>query len=67
MASVLKELLSEIRDQIGCLYKLTECVAMLDMLHSFAHSCTVSDYGESVCDHEHSSHGVAMYITPGLV
>ncbi|XP_064400656.1 mutS protein homolog 4-like isoform X2 [Halichondria panicea] len=41
---VLKELLSDIREQIGCLYKLTESVAMLDMLHSFAHSCTVSDY-----------------------
>lgn len=45
--SVLKELLSEIRDHIGCLYKLTECVAMLDLLHCFAHSCTVLNYSES--------------------
>ncbi len=46
---MLKELLSDIREQIGCLYKLTESVAMLDMLHSFAHSCTVSDYGRDSC------------------
>ncbi len=45
---VLKELLAGIRDQIGCLYRLTESVAMLDMLHCFAHSCTVSNYGGSM-------------------
>ena len=27
---------------IGCLYKLSECVAAMDMLVSFAHMCTVS-------------------------
>ncbi|XP_064639477.1 mutS protein homolog 4-like [Lineus longissimus] len=41
---VITELLNDIRDQIGCLYKLTECVATLDMLLSFAHACTLSDY-----------------------
>ena len=41
---VLSELLADIRDQIGCLYKLTECVAVMDMLHAFAHACTLSDY-----------------------
>ena len=44
---VLSDLLAEIRDQIGCLYKLTECVAVMDMLHAFAHTCTLSDYGET--------------------
>ena len=43
--SVLKELLGEIRQNVCCLYRLSECVAVLDMLHSFAHSVTVSDYG----------------------
>ena len=41
---VVTELMNEIRDHIGCLYKLTECVAMVDMLVAFAHSCTVSEY-----------------------
>ncbi|EDO35291.1 predicted protein [Nematostella vectensis] len=41
---VVSELLSDIRDQIGCLYKLAELVSMLDMLVSFAHICTLSDY-----------------------
>ncbi|KAK3612393.1 hypothetical protein CHS0354_031987 [Potamilus streckersoni] len=41
---VVKELLIDIRDQIGCLYKLTECVSMLDMLLGFAHACTVSNF-----------------------
>ena len=43
---VVSELLNEIRSHIGCLYKLTECVALLDMLTSFAHACTLSSYGQ---------------------
>lgn len=42
--AVLNELMDSIRSQIGCLYKLTECVAMLDMLHCFANACTLSSY-----------------------
>ncbi|KAL5005729.1 hypothetical protein ScPMuIL_016887 [Solemya velum] len=41
---VVTELLNDIRDQIGCLYKLTECVSMLDMLVAFAHACTLGNY-----------------------
>ncbi|CAH1773969.1 unnamed protein product [Owenia fusiformis] len=41
---VVSGLLVDIREHIGCLYKLTECVAMLDMLVSFAHACTVANY-----------------------
>ncbi|XP_019619725.1 PREDICTED: mutS protein homolog 4-like [Branchiostoma belcheri] len=41
---VVSELLNEVRDQIGCLYKLTETVATLDMLVSFAHACTLGNY-----------------------
>ena len=49
-ARVLGDLLSVIREQIGCLYKLTECVSMIDMLVSFAHACTLSVYGRfSMC------------------
>ena len=43
---VVRELLDNIRDQIGCLYKLTEAVSLLDMLLSFANGCTLSDYGK---------------------
>ena len=43
----MSELLAEIRDQIGCLYKLSDCVATLDLLLSFAHSCTLAEYGKS--------------------
>ena len=43
--SVMTELLNGVRDCIGCLYKLSESVAMLDMLVAFAHACTLSDYG----------------------
>ena len=43
---MVSELLSEIRDHMGCLYKLAELVSVLDMLVSFAHLCTLSDYGE---------------------
>lgn len=41
---VVSELLSEIREHMGCLYKLAELVSVLDMLVSFAHLCTLSDY-----------------------
>lgn len=34
---VVSDLLAEIRDRIGCLHKLAECVGMLDMLASYAH------------------------------
>ena len=43
---MVSELLSEIREHMGCLYKLAELVSVLDMLVSFAHLCTLSDYGE---------------------
>ncbi|NXK51882.1 MSH4 protein, partial [Chauna torquata] len=38
------KLLNEIYEHIHCLYKLSDIVSMLDMLLSFAHACTVSDY-----------------------
>uniref|UniRef100_A0A8D0U1S7 MutS protein homolog 4 n=1 Tax=Sus scrofa TaxID=9823 RepID=A0A8D0U1S7_PIG len=38
------KLLSEIYEHIHCLYKLSDTVSMLDMLLSFAHACTLSDY-----------------------
>ena len=44
--SVISDLLAELRGTVGCLYKLSECVAMLDMLVSLAHSCTVSNYSK---------------------
>ena len=47
VCSVLKEMLGDVRKHVGCLYRLTECVSMLDMLHSFAHLCTISDYSMS--------------------
>ena len=44
---MITQLLDEIREMVGCLHKLSECVAVLDMLISFAHVCTVSpNYGE---------------------
>ena len=46
MRRVVSELLSEIRDHMGCLYKLAELVSVMDVLVSFAHLCTLSDYGE---------------------
>jgi len=42
--SVMSELLSEIRQHMGCLYQLTDCVATLDMLVALAHNRTVSKY-----------------------
>ncbi|XP_041374859.1 mutS protein homolog 4-like isoform X2 [Gigantopelta aegis] len=41
---VVTQLLTDIRDHVCCLYKLSECVSMLDMLLSFAHACTLSSY-----------------------
>nr|AAQ20789.1 MutS homolog 4 variant beta [Mus musculus] len=38
------KLLSEIYEHIHGLYKLSDTVSMLDMLLSFAHACTLSDY-----------------------
>ncbi|NXD17225.1 MSH4 protein, partial [Nothocercus nigrocapillus] len=38
------KLLNEIYEYIHCLYKLSDIVSMLDMLLSFAHACTLSDY-----------------------
>ncbi|XP_078529538.1 mutS protein homolog 4 [Lissotriton helveticus] len=41
---VVCKLLGEIYEHIHCLYKLSDTVSMLDMLLSFAHACTLSDY-----------------------
>ncbi|XP_032883746.1 mutS protein homolog 4 [Amblyraja radiata] len=41
---VVCKLLAEIYKHIHCLYKLSDAVSMLDMLLSFAHVCTLSDY-----------------------
>ncbi|KAL5248605.1 hypothetical protein ACHWQZ_G017698 [Mnemiopsis leidyi] len=41
---VTKGLLQEIYPLVGCLYKLSECSAMLDMITSFAAVCALSDY-----------------------
>jgi len=41
---IVGDLSSEIRCEIGALYKASEAIAMLDMLLSFAHQCTVADY-----------------------
>ncbi|XP_027729860.1 mutS protein homolog 4 [Vombatus ursinus] len=41
---VVCQLLGEIYKHIHCLYKLSDVVSMLDMLLSFAHACTLSDY-----------------------
>lgn len=41
---VVTELLGDLRNHFGCLYKLSEAVSMIDMLQSFAHACTLSSY-----------------------
>lgn len=41
---VVTALLNDIRSYLGCLYKLTESVAIIDVLLSFAHVCTLSNY-----------------------
>lgn len=43
---VVTKLMNDIRGHMGCLYNLTDCVALLDMLASFATSCTLSQYGK---------------------
>ncbi|RGB41068.1 muts protein 4, partial [Rhizophagus diaphanus] len=40
----IEDLISEICNDISVLYKASESIAMLDMLTSFAHQCTVSNY-----------------------
>ncbi|KFH69849.1 hypothetical protein MVEG_04653 [Podila verticillata NRRL 6337] len=42
--AIVKELASQIRTDIGALYKASEAIAMLDMLSSFAYQCTVNEY-----------------------
>ncbi|KAF9910598.1 MutS protein msh4 [Linnemannia zychae] len=41
---IVSDLSSSIRGEIGALYKASEAIAMLDMLLSFAHQCTISDF-----------------------
>ncbi|XP_056009857.1 mutS protein homolog 4-like isoform X2 [Ostrea edulis] len=41
---VVTELLGDLRNHFGCLYKLSEAVSMVDMLQSFANACTLSNY-----------------------
>ncbi|RUS27664.1 hypothetical protein BC938DRAFT_482923 [Jimgerdemannia flammicorona] len=38
------ELINDVRSAIGILYKTSESIAMLDMLTSFAHMCTIANY-----------------------
>lgn len=45
---VVSDLLAEVRGLVGCLYKLSEIISMLDMLVSLAHVATMSEYGKSV-------------------
>lgn len=44
--SAVTELLNYFRNHISILYKVSEALAMLDMLLSFAQSCGISDYGK---------------------
>ncbi|KAF9575457.1 MutS protein msh4 [Mortierella alpina] len=41
---IVGDLSSKVRTEVGALYKASECVALLDMLLSFAHQCTVNEY-----------------------
>lgn len=43
-SSVICDLLADIRNDIGCLFKLCEVIAELDMLISFANLSSVSTY-----------------------
>ena len=45
--SVISDLLQSLRESIGCLYKLSECVAMLDLMVALTQVCSVSEYGKS--------------------
>lgn len=44
--SIISQLMDDIRGHIGCLYKLAECIAVLDMLHGFTHNCSLSSCGK---------------------
>nr|XP_039269249.1 mutS protein homolog 4-like [Styela clava] len=41
---VVSDMLTEIRDSIGCLYNLSETISTLDMLVSFAHIASTTEY-----------------------
>ncbi|KAI8604094.1 DNA mismatch repair protein Msh4 [Dissophora ornata] len=41
---IVGDLSGDVRLEIGALYKASEAIAMLDMLISFSHLCTVNDY-----------------------
>ncbi len=58
---VINELLENLRSKIGCLYKLSECVSMLDLLTSFAHACSMSDYGNP-CFMNNTVHVCSIYV-----
>lgn len=45
---VTSELMVSVREHIGCMHKLAEGVSIIDMMVSFAHSCTISNYGETL-------------------
>ena len=40
----MRDTADRIRERIGVLYQVSESLAMLDLLCSFAHQCTVADY-----------------------
>lgn len=42
---VVIELLGDLRNYFGCLYKLFEVVFMIDMLQSFVYVCILFSYG----------------------
>lgn len=45
LCRVVSDLLAEVRGLVGCLYKLSEIISMLDLLVSLAHVATTSEYG----------------------
>ena len=45
LSSIVRDLLKEVRGEIGCLYNLSEIISTLDMLMSFAHTRTTTDCG----------------------
>lgn len=45
--SVISDLLQSLRERVGCLYKLSECVAMLDLVVALTQVCSVLEYGMS--------------------
>ena len=44
--SVVGELMKDIRDKLGCMYELSEIVAMIDMLLALASSSRGEEHGE---------------------